>query len=110
MFVKMVFADFSTDGRWCYIVFWVTPDISSPKIDWDSLKNRLLSACPSCLGSFYFCLQSNVSKPPSLYLLKFFCRDRKGLLHGMCKVIVFCLVLGVFFIWLIKSLCFFGDS
>ncbi|CAA7029032.1 unnamed protein product [Microthlaspi erraticum] len=80
-------ADFSTDGRWCYIVFWVTPDHSSPKLDWDSLKNRLLSACPSCLGSFYFCLESNVSKPPSLYLLKFFCRDRKGLLHDVTKVL-----------------------
>ncbi|XP_019100524.1 PREDICTED: ACT domain-containing protein ACR9-like [Camelina sativa] len=84
-------ADFSTDGRWCYIVFWVTPDNnnSSPKIDWESLKNRLLSACPSCLGSFYFSLQSNVSipPPPSLYLLKFFCRDRKGLLHDVTKVL-----------------------
>ncbi|KAH0930578.1 hypothetical protein HID58_016305 [Brassica napus] len=81
-------ADFSTDGRWCYIVFWVSPDNGSSRFDWDSLKNRLLSACPSCLGSYYSSLQSsNVSKPPSLYLLKFFCRDRKGLLHDVTKVL-----------------------
>ncbi|XP_048611113.1 ACT domain-containing protein ACR9 isoform X2 [Brassica napus] len=81
-------SDFSTDGRWCYIVFWVSPDNGSSRFDWDSLKNRLLSACPSCLGSYYSSLQSsNVSKPPSLYLLKFFCRDRKGLLHDVTKVL-----------------------
>ncbi|XP_010534493.1 PREDICTED: ACT domain-containing protein ACR9 isoform X2 [Tarenaya hassleriana] len=79
--------DFSTDGRWCYIVFWVTPQLSSHKIDWDSLKNRLLSNCPSYLGAFYFCQQSNVPSRPSVYLLKFYCRDRKGLLHDVTKVL-----------------------
>ena len=108
----LIVADFSTDGRWCYIVFWVSPDNGSSRFDWDSLKNRLLSACPSCLGSYYSSLQSsNVSKPPSLYLLKFFCRDRKGLLHGLVPLLVsfyicFC-VLMVLIIKFIFSWCFF---
>ncbi|KAA8534234.1 hypothetical protein F0562_031751 [Nyssa sinensis] len=79
--------DFSTDGKWCYIVLWVVPHPSSPRVDWESLKNRLLSACPSCLVSFFFDQQSNVSLPPPLYLLKVFCLDRKGLLHDVTKVL-----------------------
>ncbi|KAE8702584.1 ACT domain-containing protein ACR9 [Hibiscus syriacus] len=35
-------ADFSTDGRWCCIVFWLVPNVpNSCKIDWESLKNRM---------------------------------------------------------------------
>ncbi|CAN1798257.1 ACT domain-containing protein ACR9 [Linum perenne] len=76
-------ADFSTDGRWCYMVFWVAPYSSSVRVDWDSLKNRLYYASPSCLGPYFFGNKSNgPSSPSSLYLLKIFCLDRKGLLHG----------------------------
>ncbi|XP_027111035.2 ACT domain-containing protein ACR9-like isoform X1 [Coffea arabica] len=79
--------DFSTDGKWCYIVLWVVPRPSSLKIDWESLKSRLLSACPSCLILSYFNQQSSCSPPPQVYLLKVFCLDRKGLLHDVTKLL-----------------------
>ncbi|KAL3521069.1 hypothetical protein ACH5RR_019218 [Cinchona calisaya] len=79
--------DFSTDGKWCYIVLWVVPRPSSLKIDWESLKKRLLSSCPSCLISFYFDQQSSCSHPPPVYLLKVFCLDKKGLLHDVTKLL-----------------------
>ncbi|GAV76086.1 ACT domain-containing protein [Cephalotus follicularis] len=80
--------DFTTDGRWCYVVLWVVPNPSSHTVDWESLKNRLFSVCPSCLVSFYFNQQSNNSSSAStLYLLKFCCLDRKGLLHDVTKVL-----------------------
>ncbi|KAK9283326.1 hypothetical protein L1049_011565 [Liquidambar formosana] len=79
--------DISTDGRWCYIVLWVVPQHSSHRLDWESLKNRLLSVCPSCLVSYYFNQPSNDSSPASVYLLKVFCLDRKGLLHDVTEVL-----------------------
>lgn len=63
-------------------MLWVEPNTSSYRVDWESLKNRLLSVCPSCLGSYYFTQPSSNSSQPSLYLLKYSCLDRKGLLHG----------------------------
>lgn len=74
--------DFSTDGKWCYIVLWVVPRPSSLAIDWQSLKSRIISACPSFMISFYLNQQSTSSRPSPLYLLKMFSLDRKGLLHG----------------------------
>ncbi|CAI0443135.1 unnamed protein product [Linum tenue] len=76
-------ADFSTDGRWCYMVFWVAPYSSSHRVDWESLKNRVYYETPSCLGPYYFGNKSDGPSSSSLYLLKIFCVDRKGLLHGM---------------------------
>ncbi|CAK9181505.1 unnamed protein product [Ilex paraguariensis] len=78
--------DFSTDGKWCYIVLWVVPRPSSFRVDWESLKNRLLSTCPHFLP-FYFDQQTNGSSAPPLYMLKVFCLDRKGLLHDVTKVL-----------------------
>ncbi|XP_062154052.1 ACT domain-containing protein ACR9 [Alnus glutinosa] len=80
-------ADFSTDGRWCYIVLWVVPHESSVRVDWESLKSRLLSVCPSCLFSYYFNQHANGTSPPPLYLLKFWCLDQKGSLHDVTKVL-----------------------
>ncbi|KAJ9160090.1 hypothetical protein P3X46_025524 [Hevea brasiliensis] len=80
-------ADFSTDGRWCYIVFWVVPDPTSHRLDWDSLKNRLFFASPPCLVPFYFDQKSNGPSLPPLYLLKVCFVDQKGLLHDVTKVL-----------------------
>ncbi|XP_047328601.1 ACT domain-containing protein ACR9-like [Impatiens glandulifera] len=82
--------DFQTDGKWCYIVLWTVPLENTIKIEWDSLKNRLQAACPSCSMSFLFNQQlssSNPKTPPPVYLLKVFCLDRKGLLHDVTKVL-----------------------
>ncbi|XVE52699.1 hypothetical protein DITRI_Ditri02bG0144000 [Diplodiscus trichospermus] len=88
-------ADFSTDGRWCYIVFWLVPnDSNSSKIDWESLKNRLFSMCPSCLLPFYYFNyqlggdgNGSSTHSSSVYLLKLCCLDRKGLLHDVTKTL-----------------------
>ncbi|CAN1230950.1 ACT domain-containing protein ACR9 [Linum grandiflorum] len=80
--------DVSTDGNWCYIVLWVVPNSGLVR-RWTSLKNRLLSACPSCSISFvlpnYLLMHSNSSSP--VYLLTFFSLDRKGLLHDVTQVL-----------------------
>ncbi|KAJ6755402.1 ACT DOMAIN-CONTAINING PROTEIN ACR4-RELATED [Salix purpurea] len=76
--------DVSTDGKWCYIVFWVVPH-SRSIIRWTNLKNRLLSVCPSCSVSFYWNQQQSKSCP--VYLLKFISLDRKGLLHDVTQVL-----------------------
>ncbi|CAM8978393.1 unnamed protein product [Rhodiola kirilowii] len=79
--------DFSTDGRWCYIVLRVLPHPISIKVDWESLKIRLVAVCPSLLFSYCFDKQSSDSLPSSLYLLNVFCLDRKGLLHDVTEVL-----------------------
>ena len=87
--------DISTDGIWCYVVLWVVPHSSSLVVKWSNLKNRLQSECPSCSVS-YLLYEQPPTYPPSspVYLLKFFCLDRRGLLHGK----------RLFFAWLL--VCF----
>ncbi|KAL2329600.1 hypothetical protein Fmac_017181 [Flemingia macrophylla] len=84
--LRITRADISTDGRWCYIVYWVVPHPVSLKVDWESLKIRLLSACPSCLFSYYF-KNSTCPSPPPNYLLKVWCVDQKGLLHDVNEIL-----------------------
>ncbi|XP_044483620.1 ACT domain-containing protein ACR9-like [Mangifera indica] len=79
--------DISTDGKWCYIVLWVFPGSGSIILRWSNLKNRLLSICPSCLVPFYSTQQSTCPSYSPVYLLKFFCLDRKGLLHDVTQVL-----------------------
>jgi predicted amino acid-binding ACT domain protein len=85
--LTIVRVDVSTDGKWCYIVFWV---IGKPSTRWGLLKKRLIGVCPSCSSasgiSFY---QSELQppKPPDVFLLKLCCYDRKGLLHDVTVVL-----------------------
>lgn len=79
--ILVLVLDISTDGIWCYIVLWVVPH-SSSIIRWTNLKNRLMLECPSCSVSFYFNQLSTRPTCSPVYLLKLFCLDRKGLLHG----------------------------
>ena len=72
----------STDGKWCYIVFWV---VGKQRTRWSLLKKRLIEACPSCSsasGISYYRSDLQPSKPSDVFLLNFSCHDRKGLLHG----------------------------
>ncbi|XP_072996433.1 ACT domain-containing protein ACR9-like [Typha latifolia] len=78
-------ADVSTDGPWCYLVYWVIPFLPSISIQWTSLKNRLLSACPACSIPFYVDLSR--SGTSQFYLLKLFSADRKGLLHDVTQIL-----------------------
>eukprot|EP00268_Persea_americana_P033780 TRINITY_DN3340_c0_g1_i1.p1 TRINITY_DN3340_c0_g1~~TRINITY_DN3340_c0_g1_i1.p1 ORF type:complete len:419 (-),score=77.27 TRINITY_DN3340_c0_g1_i1:260-1516(-) len=76
--------DVSTDGKWCFVVFWVIPRFGSRTVRWASLKNRLLSVCPSFSVSFYY---QRKPSPSRVYFLKVFCVDRKGLLHDVTQVL-----------------------
>ncbi|XP_058740312.1 ACT domain-containing protein ACR10-like [Vicia villosa] len=79
--------DVSTDGKWCYIVFWV---VGKEKTRWSLLKKRLIAACPSFSSAYAFSFYSThlpSPKPPDLFLLKFCCKDRKGLLHDVTEVL-----------------------
>ncbi|XP_045797745.1 ACT domain-containing protein ACR10-like [Trifolium pratense] len=79
--------DVSTDGKWCYIVFWV---VGKEKTRWNLLKKRLIAACPTCSsasGISYYCSDLQPPKPHDVYLLKFSCNDRKGLLHDVTEVL-----------------------
>uniref|UniRef100_A0A6V7QU82 ACT domain-containing protein ACR n=1 Tax=Ananas comosus var. bracteatus TaxID=296719 RepID=A0A6V7QU82_ANACO len=77
--------DVSTDGQWCYLVYWVVPRSTSVTNPWTSLKNRLLSSCPTCSIPFYVDLNRPGTSP--VYLLKLFSMDRKGLLHDVTQVL-----------------------
>ncbi|XP_071732838.1 ACT domain-containing protein ACR9-like [Rutidosis leptorrhynchoides] len=79
--------DFSTDGRWCYVVLWVVARPMSLKVEWERLKKRLVAVCPSCMPTFYLNQLSTTSKSPPLYLLKVFSLDRKGLIHDVTKLL-----------------------
>ncbi|KAK2654927.1 hypothetical protein Ddye_007979 [Dipteronia dyeriana] len=84
---SIVRGDVSTDGKWCYIVFWV---IGKPTTRWNLLKKRLMGACPSCSsasGIFYYRSELQPPKPPDVFLLKLCCYDRKGLLHDVTWVL-----------------------
>ncbi|CAI8614651.1 unnamed protein product [Vicia faba] len=85
--LRITRADISTDGRWCYIIFWVIPHSESLKVDWESLKTRLLSPCPSCLFSYHFKQQSANPSPNQIYLLKVWIFDQKGLLYDINEIL-----------------------
>ncbi|KAJ8899873.1 hypothetical protein K2173_019576 [Erythroxylum novogranatense] len=88
--LSIVRGDVSTDGKWCYVVFWVVGNSSTR---WGLLKKRLLGACPSCFsasGISYYRSDLQSPGPSDVFLLKLCCHDRKGLLHdvtgGLCEL------------------------
>ncbi|GAB2235049.1 hypothetical protein Droror1_Dr00004327 [Drosera rotundifolia] len=82
----IVKGDVSTDGKWCYVVLWVVPYDRSIRVQWTNLKERLVSLCPPCPMPFFY--DPPMKKPSHLYLLKFCCLDRRGLLHDVTQVLV----------------------
>ncbi|PWA71335.1 ACT-like superfamily protein [Artemisia annua] len=85
--LSIVRGDVSTDGKWCYIVFWVA---GKQGTQWSLLKKRLLEACPSCSSTntiIYYPAESQPPKPPDVFLLKFCGHDRQGLLHDVTHVL-----------------------
>ncbi|XP_041025253.1 ACT domain-containing protein ACR10 [Juglans microcarpa x Juglans regia] len=85
--LSIVRGDVSTDGKWCYLVFWV---VGNSTTRWSLLKKRLVAACPSfssASGISYYCSESQPPKPPDVFLLKFCCYDRRGLLHDVTGVL-----------------------
>lgn len=85
--LNIVRGDVSTDGKWCYIVFWV---VGKQKTRWSLLKKRMVEACPTCSsasGISYYRTDLQPPKVPDVFLLKFCCHDRKGLLHDVTAVL-----------------------
>ncbi|KAJ0817669.1 putative [Protein-PII] uridylyltransferase [Helianthus annuus] len=85
--LSIVRGDVSTDGKWCYIVFWV---MGKKGTIWSLLKKRLLEACPSVLSAntlMLFRPESQPPKPADVFLLKFCCHDRHGLLHDVTHLL-----------------------
>lgn len=81
--------DVQTDGKWCYLVFWV---VGKATTVWSLVKSRLLEVCPTCTpaasGIYYYMPEFQNPAPPEIYLLKFWCSyDRKGLLHDVTQVL-----------------------
>ncbi|GJM94369.1 hypothetical protein PR202_ga11009 [Eleusine coracana subsp. coracana] len=84
--LRITRGDVSTDGHWCFVVFWVLPRSPSIKIRWASLKNRLMAMCPSAYSMPFY---PDISQPGPLqyYLLKLLSPDRKGLLHDVTQIL-----------------------
>ncbi|EOY18825.1 hypothetical protein QUC31_006336 [Theobroma cacao] len=80
--------DFSTDGKWCYVVLWV---VGKTNTRWDLLEKRLLEVCPSYFstsGIDYYQPANQQPKPLDVFLLKFWCSCyRKGLLNDVTLVL-----------------------
>ncbi|KAF0911493.1 hypothetical protein E2562_011139 [Oryza meyeriana var. granulata] len=95
--LNIVKGDMSTDGRWCYIVLWV---VARPgrTMRWDLLKDRLVQLCPVA-APFGFdtadlaaagLQDDDAAAAPAasqVFLLKFCCYDRMGLLHDVTRVL-----------------------
>ncbi|KAG0450800.1 hypothetical protein HPP92_026520 [Vanilla planifolia] len=91
--LSIVRGDASTDGKWCYVVFWVEGR-GRKSTRWGLLKKRLLEACPTAPAASglynYYCWPSEVmatEQKPQVFLLKCCCYDRNGLLHDMTHVL-----------------------
>ncbi|CAI9091168.1 OLC1v1026122C1 [Oldenlandia corymbosa var. corymbosa] len=87
--LSIVRGDVQTDGKWCYLVFWV---VGKPTTRWNLLKKRLLEVCPTCTaaasGIYYYRPEFQDPRPPDVFLLKFWCSyDRKGLLHDVTQAL-----------------------
>uniref|UniRef100_A0A7N0U8V2 ACT domain-containing protein ACR n=1 Tax=Kalanchoe fedtschenkoi TaxID=63787 RepID=A0A7N0U8V2_KALFE len=85
--LSVVRVDMSTDGKWCYIVLWV---LGKPTTRWSLMKKRMVAACPSITsasGISYYRSDLQPQKPSDVFLLKFCCNDRKGLLHDVTQVL-----------------------
>lgn len=91
--LSIVRGDVSTDGKWCYIIFWVVRRGEVPT-RWGLLTKRLLGVCPAVLsasGLYSICYRQQEmvasQQEAQLFLLKFSCYDRIGLLHDVTQVL-----------------------
>lgn len=84
--LTVVRGDMSTDGKWCFVLFWVVPrDGSSKNIRWADLKKRLVAACPPTRPHLLL-PQLSVSKPKETYLLQTSSLDSIGLLNDISRI------------------------
>ncbi|MCO5558117.1 hypothetical protein L7F22_011694 [Adiantum nelumboides] len=85
--LTVVRGDMSTDGKWCFALFWVHPADGSPKnIRWAALKKLLTAACPST-RPYLLLLHLAISKPKQVYLLQTTSMDSIGLLNDISRIL-----------------------
>ncbi|KAH9326176.1 hypothetical protein KI387_006354 [Taxus chinensis] len=85
--LDVVRGDISTDCKWCYVIFWVVPNVASSRpIDWAMLKKRLVASCPPSSLMFYYVLNPE-PKPKQLYVLRIGSVDRTGLLNDFSQAL-----------------------
>ncbi|KAI5078573.1 hypothetical protein GOP47_0006244 [Adiantum capillus-veneris] len=85
--LTVVRGDMSTDGKWCFALFWVLPaDGSSKNIRWAALKKLLVAACPSTRPHLLL-PHLAVSKPKKMYLLQTSSMDSIGLLNDISRTL-----------------------
>jgi len=83
----VVRGDLSTDGKWCYLIFWVLPRTGSPRpIRWAILKRNLISACPPNPAHIFF-MNIPEPRPKNVYILHICSLDRAGLLNDVSQVL-----------------------
>eukprot|EP00246_Nothoceros_aenigmaticus_P013013 TRINITY_DN4270_c0_g1_i2.p1 TRINITY_DN4270_c0_g1~~TRINITY_DN4270_c0_g1_i2.p1 ORF type:complete len:457 (-),score=70.54 TRINITY_DN4270_c0_g1_i2:132-1502(-) len=84
--LSVVRGDLQTDGRWCYVVFWVVPSSSRP-VRWAVLKQRLTAACPSSQRQIFEPATPPEPKPKQMCLLQLCSNDRAGLLNDVAQAL-----------------------
>lgn len=85
--LTVVRGDMSTDGKWCFVLFWVTPsDGSSKSIRWANLKRLLIATCPSTRPHMLLPHLSQ-PKPKETYVLQTSSLDRLGLLNDVVQTL-----------------------
>ncbi|EFJ25064.1 hypothetical protein SELMODRAFT_173843 [Selaginella moellendorffii] len=86
--LSLVRGDVQTDGRWCLLVFWAVPRITTAKpIQWGLLRKRMIAACPPENQVFVPVDPDFVTSPLKLFLLQVYSADRAGLLHDMSRIL-----------------------
>lgn len=85
--LDVVRADISTDGKWCLMLFWVTPRQGPAQgVKWALLKKRLVSACPSP-SSLFMPYTSKADNKEVTYLLQTCSADRAGLINDLTQAL-----------------------
>lgn len=84
--LSVVRGDLSTDGHWCFLVFWVLPRVRAGKsVKWSLLKQRMAAACPSSEPVF-LPIQTPL-KEKEVYLFKITSADRSGFLNDVTQAL-----------------------
>eukprot|EP00897_Mesotaenium_endlicherianum_P002188 jgi/Mesen1/1998/ME000147S01104 len=80
-------ADLFTDGKWCFLVFWVVARIPGARgIKWSLLKHRLTAVCPSNDPILLPAIKP-APKKREVYLVQVCSSDRFGLLNDVTQVL-----------------------
>eukprot|EP00249_Psilotum_nudum_P013587 c24410_g1_i4 orf=284-1642(+) len=85
--LRVVRLDLSTDGRWCFAIFWVTPISGSPSpIKWAMLKKRLVAICPSTRAPMLLPLIAQPRRR-DIFILQVCALSHSGLLNDIAQTL-----------------------